>query len=496
MRNKQKGRDTGGDMAKAIKAEALVNAGVIDESTATDIDMLEATLDFVEVAQDALDSGLNFDIISQLQDVESKSADDLVALTTLATSINDQAKIFKEQGVDVATLNDKFKNDSVLSADEMRKEADESKELNRQLASGELTVETAKKNVENQNSASSSPEMRALLDELKKLNLTEDELTKVLKDLNEGPNALPPGSPPSSVSSFVLQNEVKMLSLLEDLTVDGKLDSTMFIASEQAFASAFFQDLVSSYDALSNLDSANSISANSVSPDPSTSESVDNESVLGGRNISISGGDYSLVAASTNQDYLVAATDKLTLLGKMVFNSSSEADLIFVSAQSIDFSGAESLTFTGDELGIGSFDSLNIENVDLKAEGTISLRSLDNVVLQNTKMETSGKGADFIHLLAANQITANSVQFSATVKQIAMEAMTINLSNINFPSGSSVNLNSLYGGIEGKYPSFGATTQYGRVNFIQGMSYGSNPVMNRTNFDLYGGNIKIGTYGN
>ena len=59
------------------------------------------------------------------------------------------------------------------------------------------------KNVENQNSASSSPEMRALLDELKKLNLTEDELTKVLKDLNEGPQVSPPGSPPSSVSSFV-----------------------------------------------------------------------------------------------------------------------------------------------------------------------------------------------------------------------------------------------------------------------------------------------------
>ena len=37
----------------------------------------------------------------------------------------------------------------------------------------------------------------------------------------------------------------------------------------------------------------------------------------------------------------------------------------------------------------------------------------------------------------------------AQVKQITMEAMTINLSNINFPSGSSVNLNSLYGAIIG-----------------------------------------------
>ena len=44
--------------------------------------------------------------------------------------------------------------------------------------------------------------------------------------------------------------------------------------------------------------------------------------------------------------------------------------------------------------------------------------------------------------------------------------MTINLSNLNFPAGSSVQLNSLYGGVDGIYPNFGGK-QYGRVNFIQ-----------------------------
>jgi hypothetical protein len=109
-------------------------------------------------------------------------------------------------------------------------------------------------------------------------------------------------------------------------------------------------------------------------------------------------------------------------------------------------------------------------------------------------MTTSGKGADFVHLLAANEITANSLQFSSQVKQITMEAMTINLSNINFPSGSSVNLNSLYGAIDGKYPNFGST-QYGRVNFIQNMMYGSNALTDTSSFDLHGGSIAIGTSG-
>ena len=34
-----------------------------------------------------------------------------------------------------------------------------------------------------------------------------------------------------------------------------------------------------------------------------------------------------------------------------------------------------------------------------------------------------------------------------------MEAMTINLSNLNFPSGSIVDLRSEYGGIDGIYPT-------------------------------------------
>ena len=83
-----------------------------------------------------------------------------------------------------------------------------------------------------------------------------------------------------------------------------------------------------------------------------------------------------------------------------------------------------------------------------------------------------------------------------SVLQITMEAMTINLANINFPSGSNVNLNSLYGGVDGKYPNFGDVTQYGRVNFIKNMQYGSNAIMDRVSFDQYGGNVKIGTFGN
>ena len=72
-----------------------------------------------------------------------------------------------------------------------------------------------------------------------------------------------------------------------------------------------------------------------------------------------------------------------------------------------------------------------------------------------------------------------------------MEAMTINLHNLNFPAGSSVNLNSAYGGIDGKYPSFGRV-MYGRVNFIENIRYSSNLIMDRPSFDQHADNITIG----
>ena len=68
----------------------------------------------------------------------------------------------------------------------------------------------------------------------------------------------------------------------------------------------------------------------------------------------------------------------------------------------------------------------------------------------------------------------------------------INLQNINFPNGSLVNLKSLYGPLDGKYPTFGtANQQPGRVNFLQNVQYNLKLLNSRSAFDAYGGNISI-----
>ena len=470
------------DAKDAIITEALLATGTDD---------VEAALDFVEAVNDSFKLGV--DISDQLTNLNSLSKDDLEAKKEFTSSQN---KLVKGGVLTAADAKSRATNSKNKTAAELKAETTSNQELSAQVASGEVSAEDAKKKADNQTAASASPELQALLDELAKLNLTDDEMAKVLKDLNDGPSVNPPGSPPSAVTPLTLEQESQMLTLLEDLTLNGKIDSTLFMAASKASASVFFQDLDSTYEALSALDNSDQDQLSGTSTAGSEPDTDDNDMVLARRNITVPNGSYELGSLTNSGDYFIAASTKLTLLGNVVFNSpSSDASLILLSANSVDLSGTSSITFTGEELGIGSFDSLNVENVSLKAEGALSLRSLDSIVLNNATMETSGKGADFVHLLAANQITADSVQFSAMVQKITMEAMTINLSNINFPSGSNVNLNSLYGGLAGKYPNFGAATQYGRVNFIKSMSYGSNAVMDRIAFDTHGGNIKIGTIG-
>ena len=87
------------------------------------------------------------------------------------------------------------------------------------------------------------------------LNLSYSELTKVLADIQVGPQATPPGSPPSQVAQLTLQDEAGMLGLLDDRSFSGGiLDPALFAASEQVLASVFFTETADAYTALSNLD--------------------------------------------------------------------------------------------------------------------------------------------------------------------------------------------------------------------------------------------------
>lgn len=103
-----------------------------------------------------------------------------------------------------------------------------------------------------------------------------------------------------------------------------------------------------------------------------------------------------------------------------------------------------------------------------------------------------------VALRASTLIDLQAVSFSAGVRAITMEAATINLAYFDFPEGSVVSLNSKHGGMGtgNRYPNFGASIP-GRVNFIDGVSYGGSLMNDEPSFDAAArGNISIGTLQN
>ena len=366
-----------------------------------------------------------------------------------------------------------------------------------------------------------------LAGELLNLNLTRDELALVISDLIDGPLLVqgPDSAPPSS-SDSTLTADLKTLSFLLDHAFTGTIDPNLIVSADVAMASSFFEESMEVYDALSMLgdnydeytpQSESDITDSSTDgtydptldphysetdpslPSSSTDSNAENEGVLGGRKLSFGSGSYDLSNLSYDR-LLFSARDHLSLAGDLTFtiggSSDVQTELIFLSAGGISFENGTDVTFKGDSLGFGSFNSMNVIGVDLYAKDEISLRSLDRLVLNNVSLSTSGLGLhDGVELLAHQEISVDNLRFNEHIKRIAMEAQTVNLRNLNFPSGSMVKLNSAYGPLDGKYPNFNSI-MWGRVNFITNIRYADHLIMSRPAFDSHGGNISIGTIGN
>ena len=322
-----------------------------------------------------------------------------------------------------------------------------------------------------------------LATELEALNLNRDELTKVLSDLLEGPASDAPATQPPS--SDGLSDEFAAVTILETHAFNGEISHNLVLSEEQVRASNLFQETLDVFDALGDLSPSSETDSQ-----PHTSTGL-----IGGVNLIFDSGSYDLSNYGFGS-YLIAASESISLSGNLSFASSQNVEeLMFISSGPFKISDGASVDFSGNSLGFGSFDTIEIMNVGLFAGGEIGVRSLDSIIIKDSEFATRGSGADLIHLIAAADLSIDNLRFSEQVRQITMEAMTINLSNLNFPAGSTVNLNSAYGGIDGVYPNFGSSA-VGRVNFIENIKYNSHLLNSRSAFDLHGGNITIGTFGN
>ena len=320
--------------------------------------------------------------------------------------------------------------------------------------------------------------------ELVVLDLSRSELKTVLDDLTKGPLSSGPTDKPPTEQG--LSAEFAAVTILESHVFNGQIPANIVLSETQVRASNLFQETLDVFDALDALEASQTSSSTA-----STSPANVSNGLIGGASLTFNPGKYDL-SSFGYASFLFAASDSLNFSGSISYSSTmSTEDLVFISAGNLGFSQGTVIDFSGDSLGFGSFDSLNVINVSLHAVGEISLRSLDSIVINNSEFATKGSGADLIHLIAAADLSVDNLKFSEQIRNITMEAMTINLSNLNFPNGSKVNLNSAYGGIDGIYPNFGTITT-GRVNFIKNVQYNSNLIDSKATFDSHGQNISIG----
>ena len=194
---------------------------------------------------------------------------------------------------------------------------------------------------------------------------------------------------------------------------------------------------------------------------------------------------------------ILSASEDLDIAGDLNWESPSQEKvrLVMMGAGNLRIQSGSNLNSATSDLVISTREHLSIEQVKLEVAQELAIRSLRDLELKNVAV-----GADALATIKARRdLNVDGLSFNRQVSRIVMEATTMRLSNIDFPALSTVQLNSLKGGIDGKYPNFGssipAAEQIGRVNFIENIRSGGNLIMDRANFDQFGRNISIGKIG-
>ena len=195
----------------------------------------------------------------------------------------------------------------------------------------------------------------------------------------------------------------------------------------------------------------------------------------------------------TEQYLSISATQHLELSGNIEIDpvhADQETYLSFLSSETLGISPHTSVVFFGDNLHIGAWESMEVFNVSMESGRNLTIQTMEDLFIRDSSLRV--REGDSIHISAQRDLMLNGVEFSNKLREIYMQATTINLMNINFPGGSQVNMATMYGGVDGKYPTFGTNQrEVGRVNFINNVSYDKNLMNNRTQFDKFGQNIQI-----
>ena len=266
--------------------------------------------------------------------------------------------------------------------------------------------------------------------------------------------------------------------LSQDYTLPNQLDELVTLSAQETFDNPFFLEVSSLYGTLSD----------------DSMDLGDNPVVFGGKGISLGSGTYDWSSRLSNGALLIGSSEKLELKGELMMSSGDGGDarMVLMSGDSIDVAQGTKLSAVLSDLVVAARADVLMQDVALESAREVAIRSLRNIELQQVKIHADS----MVRMKASRELNVNGLELSQKLPSLILEATTIRLRNVDFPSSTAVQLNSLKGPIDGKYPNFGTqipmSSQLGRVNFLENVRSGGNLLKDRMTFDQFGGNISIG----
>jgi hypothetical protein len=165
---------------------------------------------------------------------------------------------------------------------------------------------------------------------------------------------------------------------------------------------------------------------------------------------------------------VIGAAKDMTIAGDVTFTNSNDvedhalaigaADDFYLRSEYAPANAADydnpapiNVKYTGSNLGLGSEDTMRLVNVNIETGGNLALSSLNELHIglsdshsSTFSVGTGGKNSDpdNVYLVANNLIQVNGLNFSGRLDDVYLEAITINLKDVAFPSTADVMLRS------------------------------------------------------
>ena len=186
--------------------------------------------------------------------------------------------------------------------------------------------------------------------------------------------------------------------------------------------------------------------------------------------------------------FAIAAAKDLHIEGDVTFANTNHAEdhaLALGAADHIEVTPGSSIKYEGSNLGMGSYSSLTLTDVDIDVGGNLAIGSLQDLNIKSTDSSSPSifsvgrySDTDNIYLYADNIMQIDGLGFNSNTRHIYAEAITLNLKDVTFPSTSEVMLRSQDGSLH--FDNFD-NYQPGAVN-LTNVKYGSD-VLQKSHFN-------------